>query len=468
MTRRSQETARRDPASNLRYPLPPRTVDAWRTHRAQKPQNPGLIFDRFAPDWGDMDKVRFDGRIATPKELGLREVMRAAQSADETLLRALNDRWEQVAAAAQAEPFTLFTDWRFLTGLGQKGPLEVGFTFDRYGFPVVPGSSVKGLARASALYKIAEAVDESTLMALVDPKQDDGPLASFDRRLLSAPEDITSAVAELLPAVTEDAKKLIHHFRCIFGTTAAAGRAIFLDAIPTALPRLELDIMNPHFPDYYRDTTGKTAPTDWQSPNPVHFLTVGRGNEFRFAVGWRGPLDAQARELRNLARQWLIDGLKDLGAGAKTSAGYGYFSATRVRALERAQSREPVRSRGPAGPARGREERRPSPAPPVQTGPRMAQLRESRQQQRPAPPPRPNAEQATSAPEVVVWRTARVLQPMRGWGSKIADIETGEQMSITQQMRVDKTWTPKINEVIEYAVEEQDGQRRVVRVRRRQ
>lgn len=113
-------------------------------------------------------------------------------------------------------------------------------------------------------------------------------------------------------------------FRAIFGTTACAGQAVFLDAIPAAPPRLELDIMNPHVPDYYRDG-GKTPPTDWQNPVPVYFLTVAPGTEFQFAVGWRGRLDATGRAHRERAKTWLIAALTELGAGAKTGAGYGYF-----------------------------------------------------------------------------------------------------------------------------------------------
>jgi CRISPR-associated protein Cmr6 len=52
---------------------------------------------------------------------------------------------------------------------------------------------------------------------------------------------------------------------------------------------------------------------------------VAPGTEFRFAVGWRRPLDDEARKLRDLAKEWLTEGLMELGAGAKTSAGYGYF-----------------------------------------------------------------------------------------------------------------------------------------------
>jgi hypothetical protein len=83
--------------------------------------------------------------------------------------------------------------------------------------------------------------------------------------------------------------------------------------------------MNPHFPEYYQ---GKKAPTDCQNPVPIYFLTVAPGTEFRFAVGWRGTLDEKTEKLLNKAVEWLKCGLMELGAGAKTSAGYGYFIET--------------------------------------------------------------------------------------------------------------------------------------------
>ncbi|MGQ9768904.1 MAG: type III-B CRISPR module RAMP protein Cmr6, partial [Anaerolineae bacterium] len=119
-----------------------------------------------------------------------------------------------------------------------------------------------------------------------------------------------------------DVQQWAEDFRLIFGTTAVAGRAVFLDAIPKDKPTLDLDIMNPHFPKYY---SGEEPPTDWQSPVPVYFLAVAPQTEFRFAVGWRGALDEEAKRLQSLAITWLKTGLQELGAGAKTSAGYGYF-----------------------------------------------------------------------------------------------------------------------------------------------
>jgi len=293
----------------MNYPVPQKSAKAWQAHqKTNKPCNPGLIFDRFVPDWG---AVQDQDREA--KKKAWIEIEGTTSKGDADLLKAFNARWESTVRAAHAEPFSLKTDWRLVAGLGRKGSLEVGFTFNRYGFPVLPGSSVKGIARAYAFISLADALDEQNLTNL------DGCLSESDE------EKFSSAAQKKYRQAAADVATRLHEFRQIFGTTGDSGRAVFFDAVPAQLAKLELDIMNPHFPDYYGDKTGKTAPTDWQSPRPVYFLTVAPNTEFRFAVGWRGHFDSEGRRLRDQAKDWLVKGLTQLGAGAKTSAGYGYF-----------------------------------------------------------------------------------------------------------------------------------------------
>jgi CRISPR-associated protein Cmr6 len=263
---------------NYSIPVPKRSAEAYQKHKAQPRQNAGLIFDRFVPDWN---------KEPTLKKEGLKAVSEAAQKADPLLLSAWNHRWEATVRAAHAEPLSLATDWRLIAGLGRKGSLEVGFTFHRYGFPILPGSSVKGMARAYA--------------ALIEQRK----------------ESDTEVVCIFGRGETEEGKER---------DATRAGGAVFFDAIPAKPPKLDLDVMNPHYPEYYSDATKRTPPSNWQSPRPVFFLTVAPTTEFRFAVGWRGPFDAEAQRLRDLAKKWLVEGLKNLGVGAKTSAGYGYFA----------------------------------------------------------------------------------------------------------------------------------------------
>lgn len=300
--RYEHETVRDRPTDDVAYPLPASSSKAWLNHKNKSPQNPGLIFDRFAPDLGTNENK-------DAKKRAYQEVAQAARKVDLDILTALNRRWDVTVRAAQAETFNLKTNWRFVSGLGRKGPLEVGFTFHRYGFPILPGSSVKGVARAYGLLKIAYMLDENGLKGL-DNLLDTGNEGKYIKGFSSYPK------------ASQDVKILADKFRLIFGTTERAGYGIFFDAIPQKNPVLELDIMNPHYPKYYND---KDHPTDSQNPVPIYFLAVASNTEFRFALGWRGPLDESSRQLKDLAKGWLINGLTELGAGAKTSSGYGYF-----------------------------------------------------------------------------------------------------------------------------------------------
>jgi CRISPR-associated protein Cmr6 len=89
-----------------------------------------------------------------------------------------------------------------------------------------------------------------------------------------------------------------------------------------------VDVMNPHYPDWYRQKQNQQGrdlpPSDNQSPTPVFFLTVAPHVEFEFALQCRTQTN-EAKQALSKATAWLLDGLKLLGAGAKTAAGYGYF-----------------------------------------------------------------------------------------------------------------------------------------------
>lgn len=379
-----------------RYPIPAASAEAWRAIESKDvPVNPGLVFDRFVQDWGWREQ-QFQGKEVRKK--AWQEIVKIAPRADCELLERWQDRWKVLVREAGAEPFLLKTDWRFAAGLGRKGPLEAGFTFHRYGFPILPGSSVKGVARAWALIQIAVELGTSELRNLDEILSADGAKDDKERKHYEAWRARQSeAVQELAEA-----------FRAIFGTTAAAGQAVFFDAIPAARPTLKLDVMNPHYPQYY---TGDQFPTDWQSPVPVYFLAVAPETPFLFAVGWRGPLDAEGQRLRGLAEEWLRKGLMHLGAGAKTSAGYGYFS--------------PVEEK-PAEP------------------PKPPEAQVSLPAKQPAP----------VAPEMpLTWRTGTVreYQPDKGRG-RLVDDETGEELSFQREAIEEKGWSPGKKAKVQFAM----------------
>jgi CRISPR type III-B/RAMP module RAMP protein Cmr6 len=121
------------------------------------------------------------------------------------------------------------------------------------------------------------------------------------------------------------------------------GMVTFYDAVPRPGQRdiLLPDVINPHYPRYY-NSTGEISPSDDQNPNPIFFLTVSPEIEICFpfrieekpAAPYRDPAeeerarnlgDVQNQQLLELVRSWITKGLGELGAGAKTSSGYGYF-----------------------------------------------------------------------------------------------------------------------------------------------
>jgi CRISPR-associated protein Cmr6 len=83
------------------------------------------------------------------------------------------------------------------------------------------------------------------------------------------------------------------------------------------VPKLELDIMNPHYGPYYTDEKGEKPPADYYSPVPVYFLALKKGTRFRFR--WASKDD----HLLGCVKDWLKEAIKVFGVGAKTRAGYG-------------------------------------------------------------------------------------------------------------------------------------------------
>lgn len=291
--------AKRSSGQTFEYPLPCEVVEVFK--KQKEVSNPGLIFERFVPFLGEQEKTRRT------------QALEAAQKApDRGALTAAYQRWEALARANGAEIFTLKTDWRFIPGLGRKNALKIGFSFHRYGFPYLPGSSVKGIARTWALYELASRLkkDANTL-----------DLNELDQTLALEESEFKKAFQIHHPG--EEEWLLASAFRAVFGTLKCVGGAVFFDAIPIQAFALDLDIMNPHYTTYYQ---GKEPPVDWHHPNLITFLAVPAGKEFAFAVAWRRG--APNPELLKRACVWLKRALRDLGAGAKTSAGYGYFTAT--------------------------------------------------------------------------------------------------------------------------------------------
>lgn len=300
--------------ANQFYNLPRETAQALNEFDPDtKCQNMSLLLDKYMP--GDVFKPGKKGEwLSRILNAGINS-SNQNNHIDSRFARQTYDRWKAMLQSFNVTPFELAIDWRMVVGLGGETVLETDLTLHHlYGIPVIPGSALKGLTRAYATQEKKE--------YFIKYKPEEEKRAS---------EKIDDDHPEI---------------KQIFGEQDKAGTVIFFDAMPVnGRAQYEVDIMNPHYPDYYRSLESKniTPPANDQSPNPVMFLTIAH-TTFAFALAPRDPSNEQDVKL---ARIWLQEALQKYGVGGKTSAGYGYFNTgqkyTRPDNLKQFQRGEIIR-----------------------------------------------------------------------------------------------------------------------------
>jgi len=168
---------------------------------------------------------------------------------------------------------TLTTKERLLIGIGNPHIYEVGLSLHPlYGIPYIPGSELKGLSRS--YYKLEKNLSDKT--------------------------------AELAK---------------IFGDQSKKGSIEFLDAYLSGGQKdiFELDIMDPHYGDYYI-TKGEKVPADYLTPVPIFFLAISPGTKFETFVFSMGE---EANEILEDVLKAMKKWFNKIGIGAKTTVGYG-------------------------------------------------------------------------------------------------------------------------------------------------
>jgi CRISPR type III-B/RAMP module RAMP protein Cmr6 len=286
------------------------------------------------------------------------------------------------------------TVWRLVAGFATNPALESGLHLHPlHGVPYLPGSSVRGLVRHVAEGELLGEEREGWA-GLADPPQGSpdfetflveaeriaallGGLSVQPLRPKGAPDPEAPAAETAFSLLQRWSQSQDRGLPPELRTRLAAlvdghtgGLVAFYDAPPEPGQEglLQVDILNPHYPDYYK-SAGTHPPSDDQNPNPVYFLAVRPGAGFTFPFRlypWpaasggdtaekerRSRLHGFSREeARKQIRAWLLKGLEEHGAGGKTAAGYGYFtfgssagSAT-VEASSQAQA-VPVPPAGP-------------------------------------------------------------------------------------------------------------------------
>ena len=193
-----------------------------------------------------------------------------------------------------------------ITGIGQTHPNEIGMVFDHtMGIPFIPASSVKGIVRFAHMLELIRSRNRS----YIDSDKDGEYIIESDLQTLIP--DIFGGDSDII----KNEKKKTKKWR---------GKVIFLDAYPDNVPDLHVDIMNPHYGQYYSDDENKTPPADYLDPTPIKFLTVKPGTVFTFRA--LAPKDSDFIEPAKTAFQ---KALEDEGVGAKTAVGYGRFEIQR-------------------------------------------------------------------------------------------------------------------------------------------
>lgn len=179
---------------------------------------------------------------------------------------------------------------KFVTGIGLTHPLEIGFLWHHIlGTPYLPGSSLKGTIKDWAMNWLGEKED----------------------------------VIERIFGFGKEKKS---YSNIIKNDTIreSIGSVIFLDLIPIKPVSLSGSVLTPHYTNYYNGY-GLVSPGDWESPNPIPFLTVSENNEFLLGILPRRKSNNDDKKDCFKVLKWITEALETIGIGAKTSSGYGRF-----------------------------------------------------------------------------------------------------------------------------------------------
>ena len=263
----------------------------------RQPHHPGLYLDRCLPQDGAEGTAE-----GTKDKPGKRHLFRstvAALTPNSPAVQAYKPRYERWRSSLSAEGplravrvVEVETTSRLLLHPGSNTSVTDAtlLLHHTYGVPYLPGSGLKGVARAMARRRGLQA----DLAALFGPERDE--------------DEHKGALVNFLDA-------------------------LWIPGGPSAQSPLDLDVVTPHHTDYY---TGSQPPADWQQPVPSSRLVVAPGVRFCVILeGCQAPRE-HVQEWIALAEELRVDGVQELGFGAWTSAGYGRMKAPGRSAVSQA------------------------------------------------------------------------------------------------------------------------------------
>jgi len=258
--------------------------------------NFGLWFNKFIPirDFQKCKPCDLKGNENEPVSLyfdqyrkmdkkTIRDLLKKRHIEQAAFCRALSCRYEIVTIKAKLSS-------PLITGIGEPHPHEIGMLFDHnLGIPYIPASTIKGITRFAHILERLPFLEDRVQV-------DKDGLEYFD-------DENDQMISSL------------------FGNQEKRGSVIFMDAYPENIPDLHVDIMNPHYGEYYSDDKNKIPPADYLNPTPIKFLTVQKGTVFIFRSLVRNDVAGLADEVKKA----YVRALTEEGIGAKTSLGYGLF-----------------------------------------------------------------------------------------------------------------------------------------------
>jgi len=307
----SQAANQPNPGSNRQYFGPRDTLAAVNVNAID---NYELKINKMAR-W-DGDKFKF---FKTDKGRVLFEIQGDFKGIDfaalEARSKAATAAMENYGWEFKALDFT--PDWRLIIGIGNESVYETGITLHHiYGCPFIPGQAVKGVTRSWIICEIFGRKENGEL-----------DLKKAEERALQ--NKVFCHLFGSPPMASKEEKSAIGEHQ---------GSIIFWDALPVTAPKIEVDVMNPHYGDYYQ---GNSWPVDYLKTNPIYFLTVDHDSNFRLRLGVKAKENKKLSEigddlfagedgltenstLLEVALVWCRKAMSDHGIGAKTAVGYGY------------------------------------------------------------------------------------------------------------------------------------------------
>ncbi len=270
---------------------------AWEEYQQPKPgtcptdANRALLFERFYPK---MEKAK-------DKQAWLQTF--SGPCGDKKLLETSLAQRRAMAEATGAQVLYFASEWRFVSGTGSPHPVENGMVWHpTLCVPYLPAAGVKGLALAFAKH-----------------------WAGWEDGDTGKSADLTR----------------------IFGSSeGGAGSVEFYDLLPCKPLHLRVDVMTPHYGDWYAKggsiaalTESEKIPAPWHNPVPIPFLVVEKA-EFTLMLRGRGKKSAD--DVKCVA-ELLATALQIAGAGAKTGSGYGRMTHDATRSEREARAAQAER-----------------------------------------------------------------------------------------------------------------------------